>query len=235
MKKRQQLKKDRQQRGREKEGEASRTEELAGRTGWEWQFDCWGARQGSARVSAGLVLDSGNLHAPFPCDALQVVGWTVCGHLQLWDVLSASASCVVYFSGLFSRQPTWLVATGRVSLRDRVFVKKSYSFLMFVEFFFFYISGSARSLSVPAHLFLCHARTFRVASTSSVSSALQNQILNKSGRTQWSYVTEEGRRAFVPSCRKLWVVLQQEEFTNGPHGQLCCSFSVHSLNVIDRL
>lgn len=101
--------------------------------------------------------------------------------------------------------------------------------------FFFYISGSARSLSVPAHLFLCHARTFRVASTSSVSSALQNQILNKSGRTQWSYVTEEGRRAFVPSCRKLWVVLQQEEFTNGPHGQLCCSFSVHSLNVIDRL
>lgn len=55
----------------------------------------------SARVSAGLVLDSGNLHAPFPCDALQVVGWTVCGHLQLWDVFSASASCVVYFSGLF--------------------------------------------------------------------------------------------------------------------------------------
>lgn len=33
VKKRQQLKKDRQQRGREKEGEASRTEEFAGGTG----------------------------------------------------------------------------------------------------------------------------------------------------------------------------------------------------------
>lgn len=57
-----------------------------------------------------------------------------------------------------------------------------------------------------------------------MSSTSQNQILNKSGRSHWSYVTEEGRRAFVPVSRKLWVELQQEDSTNGPHGQLCCSF-----------
>lgn len=77
---------------------------------------------------------------------------------------------------------------------------------------------------MPSHLFICHTWTFRVASTSSVSSALQNQILNKSGRSHWSYVTEEGRRAIVPLCRKLRVELQQQEFANGPHGQLCCYF-----------
>lgn len=77
-------------------------------------------------------------------------GWTVCGHLQLQDVLPASASCVVYFSGLFSRQPTWLVATGRVSLHDRVFVWKTYSFFKVVELLFFFLHQWLCSLFISA-------------------------------------------------------------------------------------
>lgn len=122
VKKRQQLKKDRQQRGREKEGEASRTEEFAGGTGWEWQFDCWGAQQGSACLR-GWCWTQVICMLPSLCMLFRWSGgWTVCGHLQLQDGLSASAFWLVCISGLFSHQLTWLVATSRVSLHDRVFV-----------------------------------------------------------------------------------------------------------------
>lgn len=219
----------------EKEAAAEKRQATAGtgegRRSLEDRGVCWRNRlrvtvwllRSSAGVcmSAGLVLDSGNLHAPFPLHALQVVGWVDCMWTLAasgWSLCFCILTCLHFWTFFTPADMAGCYQQGEFTWSGVCLEELLLFDVCWVLFFFSFISGSAHSLSVPAHLFLCHTWTFRVVSTSSVSSALQNQILNKSGRSHWSYVTEEGRRAFLPSSRKLWVELQQEEFTNGPHG-----------------
>lgn len=56
---------------------------------------------GVLRVSAGLVSDSGDLHAPFPLHVLQVVGWVD----RMWTLAASGCSlcfcilsCVLFWT-----------------------------------------------------------------------------------------------------------------------------------------
>lgn len=86
VKKRQQLKTGRQRRGREKEGEASRTVEFAGGTG-QVESDTL-LIESSAGLGVSLLWDSGTLPAPFLSHALQVVGWVGC----MWTLAALGCS-----------------------------------------------------------------------------------------------------------------------------------------------
>lgn len=154
--------------------------------------------------------------AAWSCGVLVCDGFRRCrfSHPLVSLVLRQTSARRLLFT--FQQLSVWLVAAG-VSLHNGVFVCKwnsvsshlsslcvcIFQISGFIYFLIWMYISLCNHFSLSFPHFLCPVISYcsSVATTSSAGPVLRashNQILNKSGKREWAYVTEKGRRVPVP-------------------------------------